>query len=52
MNTNELIYVDPLEIGEEAQTDQMIQILSSNIIRSKIIERFNLFYFKRNLKKL
>lgn len=43
MNTNELIYVDPLEIGEEAQTDQMIQILSSNIIRSKIIERFNLF---------
>ncbi len=42
-NTKDLIYVDPLEIGEDTQTDQMIQILNSNIIRSKIVERFNLF---------
>ena len=37
MNTNGLIYVDPLEIGEEAQTDQMMQILNSGLIRDKII---------------
>ena len=42
MNTNNLIYVDPLEIGEEAQTEQMIQILNSGIIRDKIIEEFDL----------
>ena len=43
MNTNNLIYVDPLEIGEEAQTEQMMQILNSGIIRDKIIEEFGLF---------
>lgn len=42
MNTNNLIYVDPLEIGEEAQTEQMIQILHSSAIRDKIIERYDL----------
>ena len=42
MNTNNLIYVDPLEIGEEAQTEQMMQILNSGIIRDRIIEEFNL----------
>jgi uncharacterized protein involved in exopolysaccharide biosynthesis len=42
MNTNNLIYVDPLEIGEEAQTEQMIQILNSGVIRDKIIEEFDL----------
>lgn len=42
MNTNNLIYVDPLEIGEEAQTEQMMQILNSGIIRDKIIEEFDL----------
>ena len=42
MNTNGLIYVDPLEIGEEAQTDQMMQILNSGLIRDKIIAKYNL----------
>ena len=42
MNTNNLIYVDPLEIGEEAQTEQMMQILNSGIIRDEIIEKFDL----------
>ena len=42
MNTNNLIYVDPLEIGEEAQTEQMMQILNSGIIRDKIIDEFDL----------
>ena len=42
MNTNDLIYVDPLEIGEEAQTDQMLQILNSTVIRDKIIEKYDL----------
>lgn len=42
MNTNNLIYVDPLEIGEEAQTEQMIQILNSGNIRDIIIEKFDL----------
>ncbi|MGN0032842.1 MAG: Wzz/FepE/Etk N-terminal domain-containing protein [Candidatus Limimorpha sp.] len=42
MNTNGLIYVDPLEIGEEAQTDQMMQILNSGLIRDKIIEKYDL----------
>ena len=44
MNTNGLIYVDPLEIGEEAQTEQMMQILNSGIIRDKIIEEFDLLH--------
>ena len=42
MNTNNLIYVDPLEIGEEAQTEQMMQILNSGIIRDAIIKEFDL----------
>lgn len=42
MNTNGLIYVDPMEIGEEAQTDQMMQILNSGIIREKIIAKYDL----------
>ena len=37
-NTNKLVFVDPLEIGDEDQTDQMLQILKSNIIKDKIIE--------------
>lgn len=41
-NTNKLIFVDPLEIGNENQTDQMLQILNSNIIRDKIIEKYDL----------
>lgn len=44
MNTNNLIYVDPLEIGEEAQTEQMMQILNSGIIRDNIIEKFDLMH--------
>ena len=42
MNTNNLIYVDPLEIGDESQTDHMMQILNSGIIRDKIIEKYDL----------
>ena len=42
MNTNGLIYVDPLEIGEEAQTEQMMQILNSGIVRDRIIEKYDL----------
>lgn len=42
MNTNNLIYVDPLEIGEEAQTEQMMQILNSGIIRDAIIKEYDL----------
>lgn len=41
-NTNKLVFVDPLEIGDEDQTDQMLQILKSNIIKDKIIEKYNL----------
>lgn len=33
---------DVLQIGEEEQTEQMLQILSSSIIRDKIIEKYNL----------
>ncbi len=33
---------DVLEFGEEAQTQQMLQILNSNKIRDKVIERFKL----------
>lgn len=42
MNTNTLIYTDPLEIGDEEATDHMIQILNSGIIRDKIIEKYDL----------
>lgn len=42
MNTNDLIYVDPLEIGNEIRTEQMMQILNSSIIREKIIEKYDL----------
>lgn len=42
LNTNALIYVDPLQIGDENQTDQMIQILNSGKIRNKIIEKYDL----------
>lgn len=42
MNTNNLIYVDPLEIGDESQTEHMMQILNSGIIRDKIIEKYDL----------
>lgn len=42
MNTNNLIYVDPLEIGDESQTEHMMQILNSGIIREKIIEKYDL----------
>ena len=34
--------VDILEFGEEAQTEQLLQILSSNEIRSRVIKKFNL----------
>lgn len=33
---------DVLQIGEEEQTEQMLQILGSSIIRDKIIEKYNL----------
>jgi len=33
---------DILEFGESEQTEQMLQVLNSNRIRDKIIERFNL----------
>ena len=42
LNTNALIYFDPLQIGDENQTDQMIQILNSGKIRNKIIEKYDL----------
>ena len=42
LNTNNLIYIDPLEIGDENQTDQMMQILNSGLIRNKIIEKYDL----------
>lgn len=41
-NTNKLVYVDPLEIGDENQTDQMLQILKSNLIKNQIIDKYNL----------
>lgn len=41
-NTNKLVFVDPLEIGDEEQTEQMLEILRSNIIKDKIIEKYNL----------
>lgn len=41
-NTNRLVYVDPLEIGDENQTDQMLQILKSNLIQNQIIDKYNL----------
>lgn len=41
-NTNKLIFVDPLEIGDEEQTAQMLEILRSNIIRDQIIEKYDL----------
>ena len=34
---------DIMEFGEDAQTEQMLQILNSNKIRDRIIQRFNLF---------
>ncbi|HPB24840.1 MAG TPA: Wzz/FepE/Etk N-terminal domain-containing protein [Bacteroidales bacterium] len=34
--------LDILEFGEEAQTEQLLQILSSNEIRSRVIKKFNL----------
>lgn len=33
---------DILEFGEEEQTEQMLQVLNSNKIRDKVIEKFNL----------
>ncbi len=33
---------DILEFGEDEQTEQMLQILSSGIIRDKVIQKFNL----------
>ena len=33
---------DMLEFGESEQTEQMLQILSSNRVRDKVIDRFNL----------
>ncbi|MCK9612696.1 MAG: Wzz/FepE/Etk N-terminal domain-containing protein [Bacteroidales bacterium] len=34
--------LDILEFGEEAQTEQLLQILSSNEIRARVIKKFNL----------
>ncbi|MBK7213113.1 MAG: hypothetical protein IPH88_07425 [Bacteroidales bacterium] len=42
LNDNPGAKQDILEFGEDAQTEQMLQILNSNKIREKIIERFNL----------
>jgi len=40
---------DILEFGEDEQAEQMLQILSSNIIRDRIINKYNLFeHYKIN----
>jgi uncharacterized protein involved in exopolysaccharide biosynthesis len=42
LNENASDKQDILEFGEEEQTEQMLQILSSNRIREKVIAKFNL----------
>lgn len=42
---------DILEFGEDEQTEQMLQILNSGIIRDKIVQKFNLMeHYKINPK--
>ena len=38
---------DVLQFGEEEQTEQMLQILNSNKIRDKIVEKYNLMHHYR-----
>lgn len=42
MNTSTLYFVDPLKIGDDKQTEEMLQVLNSNIIMDKIIEKYDL----------
>ncbi|MBW6460738.1 MAG: hypothetical protein K0B08_09210 [Bacteroidales bacterium] len=42
ISPNSGIKEDILGIGEEEQAEQMLQLLNSNLIRDKIIERYNL----------
>jgi capsular polysaccharide biosynthesis protein len=42
LNENASAKQDILEFGEDAQTEQMLQILNSNRIRDKVISRFHL----------
>jgi hypothetical protein len=42
LSNNPGITKDILEFGEEEQTEQMLQVLNSNKIRDKIIEKYNL----------
>ena len=43
ISQNSGIKEDILGFGEEEQAEQMLQILNSNLIRERIIEKFNLF---------
>ncbi len=42
LNVNATAEQDILQFGEDAQTEQMLQILNSNAIRDKVIQKFNL----------
>jgi capsular polysaccharide biosynthesis protein len=42
LNENSGAKQDILEFGEDAQTEQMLQILNSNKIKDKVIQKFNL----------
>lgn len=42
MNNNKMQNIDHLEIGDEEQTDKMTQILKSDDIKTKIIEKYDL----------
>lgn len=42
MNNNKMQNIDHLEIGDEEQADKMIQILKSDDIKAKIIEKYDL----------
>lgn len=42
MNNNKMQNIDHLEIGDEEQTDKMTQILKSDDIKAKIIEKYDL----------
>src|SRR5210317_1704573 len=42
LGKNPSVEQDVMQFGEEEQTEQMLQILSSSIIRDKIIEKYDL----------
>lgn len=53
LNTNVKTDKDLLEFGEDEQTEQMLQVLNSNRVRDKVIEKFDLmnhYKIKQNSK--